>query len=143
MAGVRHDARQGQAHDFGWGSREARDAPAGGTVYAARRYARDSGSASGYRARLVTYGRSMLRLYFSSLTPASLQPTSFRSNRIANRRRSTRGAPPRAGTYWNIARTDALASLPRAANCSTLNFAVIWFQPRKNASQPFRSCSVM
>ncbi len=63
--------------------------------------------------------------YFNSVTAANRHPTSFFSNRIANRRRSTRGAPPRAGTYWNMARTLPVAVAPCSLKSSIVNFAVI------------------
>src|SRR5258706_832278 len=117
MAGLRDEAERRQAHDQWWGPGEAGHAAPGGSADCASGYVDDSRSAGAQSARLVGY--------FSSVTAANRQPTSFRSNRIANRRRSTRGAPPRAGTYSNIARTLPLAVGPPTRKSSIVNFAVI------------------
>src|SRR6266540_2768465 len=117
VAGLRHDNRRRQTHDQWWGFGEARHAAPGWAANGPARYVVDSRSTRPESTRLVTY--------FSSLTAASLQPASFFSNRIAKRRRSTRGAPPGAGTYSNIACTFPVAVAPCTLKSSTVNFAVI------------------
>src|SRR5207253_3160652 len=146
MAGLRHEAQRRQTHDQWWGSRQAGDAASRGSADGASGYADDSRSARTESAGMVGAGvgaRHAAPLpHFNSLTAANRQPTSFFSNRIANRRRSMRGAPPRAGMYSNTALTLPFAVLPRTVKSSIVNLAVIWFQSRKNASQPRRSESV-